>query len=145
MLSKSRLPSPAFVVALIALFVALSGSAVAASVVPLAKRALFAVNAGKLGGKTAAQIAALPGPPTSGATLVSTKTAPFALGAGEAKAVTVACGTGEKAIAGGFSTDQVVFAFDTLPSSDGGSWQIFLANGSSSAGASGTLYVVCLK
>lgn len=59
--------SPALVVALVALFVSLGGTAVAAAVVPLAKRALMAdrakqadvaTNARRLGGKTAAQIAA---------------------------------------------------------------------------------------
>jgi hypothetical protein len=42
---KFRLPSPALVIALVALLVALSGTAVAAGVVPLAKRALQADNA----------------------------------------------------------------------------------------------------
>ena len=63
---KRRLPSPALVVAMLALLVALSGTAVAASlVVPLAKRALVADNAKKLGGKTRAQVAATPGPATT--------------------------------------------------------------------------------
>ena len=42
---KLRKPSPAMVIALVALFVATSGSAVAGSIVPLAKRALSADNA----------------------------------------------------------------------------------------------------
>jgi hypothetical protein len=46
--------SPAFIVSLVALFVALGGTAVAAS--PVVKRALFADNAGKLQGKTAAAL-----------------------------------------------------------------------------------------
>lgn len=56
--------SPALAVALIALFVSLGGTAVAAGIVPLAKRALTADkakqadNARRLGGKTVAQIAA---------------------------------------------------------------------------------------
>lgn len=56
--------SPALVVALIALFASLGGTAVAAGIVPLAKRALTADNAKqadnarRLGGKTVAQIAA---------------------------------------------------------------------------------------
>ena len=62
---RLRAPSPALVIAIIALFVSLSGTAVAAGVVPMAKRALFANNAGKLQGKSARQIAALPGPATS--------------------------------------------------------------------------------
>jgi len=63
---RSRLSGPAFVLALIALFVALSGGAVAAGIVPLAKHALTAgtaANALKLGGKTPTQIkASLRGP-----------------------------------------------------------------------------------
>jgi hypothetical protein len=61
---SERLPSPALVIAVLALFVALGGTAVAAGVVPLAKRALtadkakVADNAKKLGGKTPRQIAA---------------------------------------------------------------------------------------
>jgi hypothetical protein len=59
---KSKFASPGFVLALIALFVALGGGAVAAvSIVPLAKHALTAgtaSNALKLGGKTPKQIKA---------------------------------------------------------------------------------------
>ena len=61
-----RVPSPALVIALAALFVSLGGTAVAAGVVPLAKRALVADNAKKLGGQTPAQLTAAaakqPGP-----------------------------------------------------------------------------------
>jgi len=63
---RSRLVVPAFVLALIALFVALTGGAVAAGIVPLAKHALTAgtaTNALKLGGKTPTQVkASLRGP-----------------------------------------------------------------------------------
>ena len=45
---KVQKPSPALVVAVIALFVSLSGTAVAAGVVPIAKRALVADNAKNL-------------------------------------------------------------------------------------------------
>src|SRR4029077_21047090 len=57
---KFKLSGPAFVLALIALFVALSGGAVAAGIVPLARHAITAGTAGnalKLGGKTRAQLA----------------------------------------------------------------------------------------
>lgn len=57
-----KLPSPATVIASIALLISLSGTAIAAGAVPLAKKALFANNAGKLQGKTAAQVAAITGP-----------------------------------------------------------------------------------
>lgn len=58
---KSRLSLPAFVLALIALFVALSGGAVAAGIVPVARHAMTAgtaSNALKLGGKTPSQLRA---------------------------------------------------------------------------------------
>ena len=58
---KIRLPRPALVIASIALFVALSGGAFAAGIVPLARHAVTAgtaTNALKLGGKTPAQIKA---------------------------------------------------------------------------------------
>ncbi len=61
---KRHLPSPALIVAGLALFVALTGGAVAAGIVPLAQRAYsadtakVALNAKKLGGKTPAQLAA---------------------------------------------------------------------------------------
>lgn len=54
-----KLPSPATVLASIALLVSLSGTAIAAGAVPLAKKALFASNAGKLQNKTVAQVAAI--------------------------------------------------------------------------------------
>jgi hypothetical protein len=53
-----RHPSPATIIALLALFIAMSGTAVAAGVVPLAKRALVADNAKALQGKTVTQLLA---------------------------------------------------------------------------------------
>jgi hypothetical protein len=55
---KMRRPSPALVVATVALFVALGGTAgaVVTAAVPLAKRALVADNAKKVGGLTAVQL-----------------------------------------------------------------------------------------
>src|SRR5262245_4083403 len=58
-MKRSGLSGPALAVACIALFIALTGGAVAAAVVPIAKRALTAdtaLNAKKLGGKTPAEI-----------------------------------------------------------------------------------------
>jgi hypothetical protein len=78
-------PSPALVVALVALFVALSGTAfaVGSAVVPLAKRALVADNAKKLNGQTPvsllAQAAKQPGPASSAASLITIKTAAWSL------------------------------------------------------------------
>jgi hypothetical protein len=142
---RIRPPSPALVVALIALFVALSGTAVAAGVVPMAKKALFANNAGKLQGKTAGQIAALPGPARAVASLVSTASAPFSLGPGGGQDFTIQCAAGTKAISGGFTTPNGVIAMDTRPSPDGTGWSVYLLNPSSSEAASGSVQAVCLK
>ncbi len=58
--ARLKRPTPAFVVAVVALFFALGGTAgaIATQAVPLAKRALVADNAKKVGGQTAAQLSA---------------------------------------------------------------------------------------
>jgi len=160
---RLRAPSPALVVAVIALFVALSGTAVAAGVVPMAKRALFANNAGKLQGKSARQLAALPGPATSldgmnpddiaeipgpassASSLVSPATVPFALAPGEEKDFTSQCSSGSKAISGGYTTQNAVLGLDTRSTADGSGWTIYLVNMSSSASATGNLTALCLR
>jgi hypothetical protein len=145
MLKKLRLPSPAFVLAVVALFVALSSTAVAASVVPLARRALQADNARRLAGRTPAQVAALPGPATSASGLVTIKTASFSLGPNAGADVIVACDAGRKAVGGGFDSNGPVFNFDTRPMANGSAWAIYLANPDEASGHSGTAYAVCLR
>lgn len=182
MFTRLHRPSPALFAALLALYVSLAGTAFAAGVVPLAKRALVADNAKRLGGKTRAQVAATPGPATTlggktadeiaatpgpatsldgksadqiaatpgpasaAAGLVSIKTAAWSLAAGDERDMSIACDAGQKAIAGGFdSPTGVALSLDTRPSPDGGSWLIYLVNLSGSAGASGTIYAICLK
>jgi hypothetical protein len=142
-----RKPSPAMMVALLALFVALGGTAVAAAV-PLAKRALVADNAKKLGGRTPVQIitaaAAVPGPTTSAAGLVTVRSGTFTLPPRAQGTATLPCQSGEKAISGGYTTQNDVQAFDTAPNADGTGWQIFLAN-FEDATATGNVVVVCLR
>jgi hypothetical protein len=148
----SRL-SPAMIVALLALFVALSGTAVAAGIVPLAKRALVADNAKKVGGSSLAQLTAAaqqagsqPGPASTANALITIKTAPWSLGGGAQNNFTTPCDAGQKAISGGFDNPSGdALGLDTRPTADDSGWQLFLVNLSSSAGASGTLFVVCLK
>jgi hypothetical protein len=154
---RLRAPSPAMVVALIALFVALSGTAfaVGSKIVPHAKLAdvaLVANNAKKLGGKTPAQVAAMPGPASSAADLVSTKTGTFTLPVNgpqfQPGDFTVACDAGQKALGGGWHADrgdQAVVGIGSSPSADGGSWTVRLWNLSIQGPATGTVYVVCLK
>ena len=55
------------------------------------------------------------------------------------------CGSGEKALSGGFDTPGSVLSLDTLPTGDGSGWQIYLLNLSETAGACGTVYAVCLR
>jgi hypothetical protein len=152
-------PSAALVVATIALFVALGGTAgaVVTAAVPLAKRALVADNAKKLGGQTAGQIAnqatsqavsqagTVPGPASTAAGLVSTKTQSAQLGAGGGQAFQVACDTGQKVLSGGFVADNaVIIAIANAPVSDT-TWGIGLLNVDSSAAANVNLYAVCIK
>jgi hypothetical protein len=152
MLKRIRHPSPAMFISLVALFVALTGSAVAGTIVAHAKfadKAGIASNSLKLQGKTAAQVAALaPAPPpvSSVASLVTVKTASWSVNPSQGMSFTVTCDAGQKAIAGGYDNPNGdAIALDTHPSPDGGSWVVFLGNLSSTAGASGTVYAVCLK
>jgi hypothetical protein len=142
-MTRRRLPSPAIVIALLALFIALSGTAVAAGVVPLAKRALVADNAKKLNGVTLKGVVG--GIAAAAPALVNVQTQSWSLNGGGANDFSLACPSGAKAIAGGFdATSGTALALDTRPSSDQTAWKIFLGNASDSAGASGTLYAVCL-
>ena len=148
-----RRPSPALVVALLALFISLTGTAVAAGVVPLAKRALVADraktadkaktadNANKLGGLTAAQVGSLAPPPN-----VYYKTATWTLAAGDEGDFKADCDSGEHVVSGGCDNpDGNALAGDTRPSPDGLSWVTFLQNLSPSSDATGTVYAVCLR
>ena len=145
-------PSPALAVALLALFISLSGTAVAAGVVPLAKRALnadkakVADNARKLEGQTAAALiqkaGQLPGPASSAAGLVSTKQVTDSLASKSGRDYVIGCDAGKKVLSGGYSTSGDVLGFDSRPISDT-SWSIYLGNGGDAA-ASVTLYAVCV-
>jgi hypothetical protein len=148
---KTR-PSAALVVAMIALFVALGGTAgaVVTAAVPLAKRALVADNAKKLSGQTASQLvsqaAAAPGPASTAASLVSVKTTPFALSANGQGSFTATCDAGQKAIAGGYANPVgTAFSVDTGPTSDGTGWSIYLLEGTGSGVAAGLIQAICLK
>ena len=141
MRNKLRLPSPAMVVACVALLVATSGTAVAAS--PIVKRALFANNAGKLQGKTAADVAALPGPASSAMGLLSMKTQAASLGANSGQEFAISCDAGKKVVSGGWSTSGAVLALDSRPTSDA-TWSVYLGNASQSQGANVSVYAICL-
>jgi hypothetical protein len=147
-------PSPALVVAVIALFVALGGTAgaVVAQTVPLAKRSLSADNAKKLGGKTLAQVVAqasasavkAPGPASTAAGLVSVKTANNTIAANSATEFTIACDAGQKVLGGGFASDGDVLALDSHPANDS-TWRVFLVNANETAAAQVALFATCLR
>ncbi|HEX4747561.1 MAG TPA: hypothetical protein VFU99_11850 [Gaiellaceae bacterium] len=156
--ARMKRPTPAFVVALVALFFALGGTAgaIATQAVPLAKRALVADNAKKVGGQTAAQLAAAgvkaaqaaaaaPGPASTAASLVTTKTQTANIAADDAQLYKVSCDSGQKVIGGGFSSDGPIQEFvESRPENDT-TWSVGLINFDSSAGHAVTLYAVCIK
>ena len=146
---RVRLPSPALAVAMAALFISLSGTAVAAGIVPLAKRALTADTAKGLGTQSAAQITsaavAVPGPASSAAALTAVRTAPISVGPENGARASVSCAAGEKAVGGGFAMDSgVPIVLSSTPTSDGSSWTVTVLN-LDDAAASGSVQAVCVK
>jgi len=150
---RFRRPSPALVVAMVALFVALGGTAgaVVTAAVPLAKRALVADNAKKVGGQTTSQIvqqaAALPGPASSAAGLVTIKTGPWSLGPGAGADFTVTCDSGQKAVSGGWSDPgDYSSSYQSMPTSDGAGWTMNIWTSRFAPGPqSGAIYAICFK
>jgi len=159
--TKRALPSPALVIACVALVVSLSGTAVAAGIVANARHAnradiaLRAVNSDKLQGKTATQIAAagaqagaqLPGPASSASGLATLKTQSGGqIAPGNLATMVISCDGGAKALSAGFSSDApgALIGFEQSPSSDT-TWSLRIANLDDQAAHNVTLYAVCLK
>ena len=167
---RMKRPSPALVVAMVALFVALGGTAgaVVTAAVPLAKRALLADkattalvadNAKKLGGQTSSQIVSqaaqqavshasqAPGPASTAAGLVVIKTGTWSLNPGSGGDFTVMCDANQKVVAGGWADPgEYSSSYQSLPTGDGAGWTtniwtFFLAPGTQS----GTTYAVCIR
>jgi hypothetical protein len=163
---RRYLPSPAMVVALLALLVALGGTAIAANVVPLANHARVADNAKKLQGKNPAQLAAMPSPATTldgktadqiadtpgpASTIADTivvKTESATVEGFGTTDASVECSAGQKAIAGGWETPSEaagsLFGFDSRPSSNGAAWKLRLAS-ATDVDVQVTLYAICVK
>jgi hypothetical protein len=135
------------VVALIALFVSLSGTAMAAK--PVA-RALFANNAGKLQGNTRAQVIAAaaaavkPAPVTSIRGLVSEVSREFFALPGSGTTETVSCSSG-RAVSVYWTTtgDGAAVPTNVTPTSES-SWRVIIQNLRTDGPARGTITVVCL-
>ena len=160
----NRRPSPAMIVALTALFVALGGTASAVGIVPLAQRAKVADNAQQLQGKSAAAlltqaarapaspashvaIAALPSPASTAAGLISTKTASWSLIPGGYNVFTVMCDSGQKALSGGYDdAGGWAHTWDTKPTPDGRGWATFvMLDRDAPSPQSGLIYTLCVK
>ncbi len=155
---RTKRPSTALAVAMVALFIALGGTAgaVVTAAVPLAKRALVADNSKKISGLTAAQLGAAatqpplrespagPRPASSAAGLITVKTSTTSLGPDGQGPFTISCDPDQKVMGGGFSSNGDVYSWDSHPASDSG-WRLYLDNANETAGASITLYATCLK
>jgi hypothetical protein len=141
MLRKLRAPSPALVVALIALFVSLAGTAVAQT--PVVKRALFANNAGKLKGKTLRQVTRTPGPASTADDLVFVRMVDRVLQRGQETDVSASCGPGATAISGGFFSDGGIATRDSRPSTEN-TWTFLVVN-LGEAATEVTVQAICLR
>ena len=155
---RMRRPSPALVVAMVALLFALGGTAgaVVSAAVPLAKRALVADNAKKLGGQTSAQIVsqaasqavsqspAGPRPASTAAGLLSQKTANGQIGAGTFGNVAVSCDPGQKATGFGYSASPpLALLVGVQPQGDTG-WSLMFLN-IDDAALSVNVFATCLR
>ena len=161
---RLRAPSPALVISLTALFISLSGTAVAAGVVPMAKQALFAKNAGKLQGKSARQVAAIPGPATylrgmspddiaampsptnSVSQLIGEVRERFTLRPGEERNVTAHCPEGTRAISGWAKAIErgPVATINSFPGELEHEWTVDVINSSDSEDATVDVGAICL-
>ncbi len=150
---RMKRPSPALVVAMVALFVALGGTAgaVVTAAVPLAKRALIADNAKKLDGQTSSQIVSqacqTPGPASTAAGLIGIKTGTWSLNPASGNNFTVMCDAGQKVLSGGWSDPGDWSAsYQSMPTGDGAGWTTFIWTFSGAPGGqSGTLYAICVR
>ena len=154
--------SPALIVAMAALFVALGGTAgaVVTATVPLAKRALTADNAKKLGGQTpsqltaqaaqraVAQASAAPGPASTAAGIVTVKTQSVGPIADDntVHPFRITCDAGQKVLSGGvYSPNNVIVATDSYPA-DASTWEMAIVHmGSDPTPANLNVYAICIK
>jgi hypothetical protein len=141
-----RKPTPEFVIAVFALFVALAGTAnaVVDAAVPLARRALVAENAKKLNGQTARGIANIAGPASTAAGVVSTRTKPILISPGTAEYFTIDCNPNEKVISGGYSSNAAVLNLVLSHPTNERTWRMGFVNVDNKL-ATTTLYAICIR
>lgn len=152
-MKKLITPSPALVVSIIALFIALGGTAgaVVTQAVPLARRALVADNAKRLGGQTPAQLtiraataaANRPGPASTAAGTLSVISGTTTLAPDAEGEFSISCQPGQKVAGGGFSSDGSVVSFDSYPATDA-QWRVYLSN-LGTAAANVRLFATCVR
>jgi hypothetical protein len=141
-----RKPTPEFVIAVLALFVALAGTAnaVVDAAVPLARRALVAENAKKLNGQTARQVANIPGPASTAAGVVSTKTKAVLISPGPGNFFTIDCDPDEKVIGAGYASNAAVLNLVLSDPVSARTWRMGFVNVDDKQ-ATTTLYAICIR
>jgi hypothetical protein len=141
-----RKPTPELVVAVLALFVALAGTAnaVVEAAVPLARRALVAENAKKLNGQTASQVAKIPGPANTAAGVITTRTKAIVITPGSGNFFTIDCEPNEKVIGAGYSSNAAVLNLFLSNPTTARTWRLGFANFDNKV-ATTTLYAICIR
>jgi hypothetical protein len=141
-----RKPTPEFVVAVLALFVALAGTAnaVVEAAVPLARRALVAENAKKLNGQTARQVANILGPASTAAGVVTTRTKTILITPGPGSTFTIDCNPNEKVIGGGYASDAAILNLIVSYPVSERTWLMGFVNVDNKTGTT-RLYAICIR
>ncbi len=173
---RGRRVTPTLVISMLALFVALAGTGIAQNAIPLARRALtantakVAANAQKLQGRTAAQVAATPGPGTDAATLNGQTAAQIAAASGPTSTLAgglftirstgwsilnegdvvdarALCLPGERAVNGGYDyADGLASTIADRPIPDGSGWFIkIFAESGNRVPANGSVWAICAR
>jgi hypothetical protein len=141
-----RKPTPEFVIAVLALFVALAGTAnaVVDAAVPLARRALVAENAKKLNGQTARGVANIAGPASTAAGVVSTRTKAVLISPGPGNFFTIDCDPSEKVIGAGYASNAAVLNLVLSDPVSERTWRMGFVNVDDKL-ATTTLYAICIR
>jgi hypothetical protein len=139
---KLRRPSPALAVAALALFITLGGTAFAAE--KIVARAKFALNAGKLQGKTAAQVAAMARPtPPAPPLAFSTAQQEFRVGVAGRATMNVSCGS-RRAIGGAWNTSgESIISVTQHYGLDPSTWRFEIVNQRGDGPAVGNVIAIC--
>lgn len=141
-----RKPTPELVIAVLALVVALAGTAnaVVDAAVPLARRALVAENAKKLNGQTARQVARIPGPASTAAGVITTRSKAVLISPGPANFFTIDCNLDEKVIGAGYESNAAVLNLVLFHPTTERTWRMGFLNLDDKV-ATTTLYAICIR